>query len=246
MTDIQFMPDQAGTFSKTSPFEQKVESSVRFQGGMWFTSGHWAIKTPESGQGKPLMECRPYHTPGYWEKIPKEWKKFDTCAYTPALGRVSGFWCFANTLCARVNDGGNELIAGPAEITSLWKLTHGTDFATELDAVVYLGSKTADDGTFRFFKGPKLRDYVRYTPGKGTDSFEASSEKKIFEVYPRLEEYVNGHKITSVMRKTDFTWFFFNEQVYLYHDSDSSKDRGPGYVKEYIPTLGSEHCDCKE
>ncbi|HEX6354401.1 hypothetical protein [Actinophytocola sp.] len=58
----------------------------------------------------------------------------------------SEFWIFKGDLCVRTNSAGNQVTAGPAQITDEWPVLRDTPFASDLDAVHHT------DG-YWFFKG---------------------------------------------------------------------------------------------
>ncbi|HEV8559126.1 MAG TPA: hypothetical protein VGR06_22480 [Actinophytocola sp.] len=225
----------------TTPFENLIDSSVEWGGGIWLTSGKWSAKI--SKDGKTVMEHgRPFKCPGRWRALERKFSDHvDSIAWTPALGKQEGFWCFSDTDCVRTDTAGDtSLESGTLE--ERWPKLKGTEFARKIDACV-CADYTSDSATFYFFAKGKVITYVRTA-----DPNAHRIEGKIDDVltrYPRLNSAPAPTGITSVLLMDKVTMFAFRNKMYKYAER-SSDDRGPLTNGEMWPAVKSIVCqeDC--
>jgi len=239
MTEVMAM----STLTGTSPFADHIDSSVEYGGGVWFSSGKYAMKTKTDLKGV-MSRCKFFHSPNYWEATHGKFNdRMDACAWTPALGRVEGFWIFEGPRCIRVNGNGDKLIMGPYEITheSFWPKAKGTVFGGSIDAATFLRS-TEESATFQLFKRSQGTNYVgTYTWHKADKQKKDQLEiKTLQETFDRAHEHIKDKKIDSVLNLGSHWYFFFGDQVFKQHKTDQTQDEGPGEITSYVPAFDSE------
>jgi hypothetical protein len=230
-----------------SPFADRVDSSVAYSNGIWFSSGKYAMKT--TSDLKDVYDdkkCNFFYTKGYWEALHNVFNdRMDACAWTPALGRKEGFWVFEAGRCMRVNGYADETIMGPFDKIAdenAWPKLAGSVFSGSVDACVYLKSDS-DSATFLIFESDQGTNYVGTYQWFAADKINKDKlveVKTLAEKFPRVHQQIGNESITSVLDITDYLCFFFKDKVFMQHKTDSSNDRGPGAISTYIPAFTKE------
>ncbi|GAA2819492.1 hypothetical protein [Saccharopolyspora taberi] len=238
-------------FEVTSPFAYGIDSSVEYSGGVWFSKGHWAMKTDKNlKDGYDKKKCAPFWTDNYWQALKGRFNyRMDACVWMPNIdNRSEGFWVFEASKAVRVTADGKSVKIGPFDITdkNLFPKTKDTVFSGGVDAAAH-ESHTSDSVKYLFFRFTGGKHYIGvYTWKKKESEHSLTIKEGLSDKFPRFP--FADRPIGSVLELGDYWYFFVSHdieeaQAFGHHKTDTTgnSDIGPSPISEVVPVIKTDY-----
>lgn len=232
-----------------STFLKHIDSSVRYGGGLWFSSGIWAIKISTDGE-RIDRDCRHFWCPNYWDAVEKNRdifnKGFDSVAWAP--GTENCFWIFGADQCMRVTEDGKTAREGPGEILDIWPKLKGSDFGSPIAACTYIAGSSPPQ--YLFFNKERSDEsskhlVLTYTRTANITEHKVEGPVPVVEKFPSLANYPKFvNNLSSCLDDSNGGYWFFSENQTCRCTKEGDLKPAPGGIGQHWSAF--ELAQCKE